>query len=495
MERDLFGVLDQLQNNGYLATSVCPYRYLNDTLYVVNAEAKRGRHFPVHFCTTTGLPIFTSVWHKVDEFLWHYVIEQGSLEEMLKKDTQMGQEGYYIKIFLTFKNTSSETLQAIILWRKGFGVRYRFEIFNSIHDLEPRMGKGNSDLELSVVHLTPNQKVYTIWRDHGTNTSFWVNEEIEKVMRTMEIPSMSIFVQVNGIEIYKAAFGYADVLQRIKANPDHRYRIASISKTITAMAIQELINQKKIRLDSLVFGPTGILGHDFGTRPYNSQMLSITVQHLLEHTVGSWEHFRRYEFSKQNFTNHQFLSWLFDSHPPKVSVNIVHLYSNVGYIILGRVIEKISGVSYEKFVQENLFNKLHIKGHLGTRKRQENEVCYYSHDNANPYFNWDPVRMDAAAGWTLTAQDVAKIFENLSKNRYREYENLIQRSRWDFAYGRGVQIGWDQSFYHFGSLAGIEGIGFTRNGFQCAILVNVRGKQENFLTHWMLQFCQAFSNQ
>ncbi|CAJ0582880.1 unnamed protein product, partial [Mesorhabditis spiculigera] len=154
---------------------------------------------------------------------------------------------------------------------------------------------------------------------------------------------------------------------------------------------------------------------------------------------------------------------------------------------------QISGSSYENHVQGTLFKELHMNGRVGKRKRSENEVSYYSHDNANAYFNWDPVRMDAAAGWTLRAADVAKIFGHLEKYRWTRYRDVTQRSTWKADYGRGIQIGWDGSLYHFGSLAGTEAIGFSKNGVQCALVANIRGQDENILTEWMLQFCQAIT--
>ncbi|KAK6054188.1 hypothetical protein COOONC_08308 [Cooperia oncophora] len=92
------------------------------------------------------------------------------------------------------------------------------------------------------------------------------------------------------------------------------------------------------------------------------------------------------------------------------------------------------------------------------------KVSYYSPDNANPYTYWSPTKLDAAAGWVMRAEEVARLFALLESHKRKWYWILVQPSAAKQSYGRGgVQLGDDGSLYHIGSLAGSEAIGlFSR---------------------------------
>ncbi|KAK5981421.1 hypothetical protein GCK32_020710, partial [Trichostrongylus colubriformis] len=85
------------------------------------------------------------------------------------------------------------------------------------------------------------------------------------------------------------------------ATPRNSYRIASISKTITAMGIAELINRRHINMDSKVFGMGGILSWLDVTRAH-PWLRILTVRHLLEHTSGGWSNHDKLEFNATPLT-------------------------------------------------------------------------------------------------------------------------------------------------------------------------------------------------
>ncbi|VDO22661.1 unnamed protein product [Haemonchus placei] len=76
-------------------------------------------------------------------------------------------------------------------------------------------------------------------------------------IRSSELPSLSISVHRRGQTILSISYGYSDLRLESKASPKNKYRVASISKTITAMGIAELVNRRHISLDSKVFGAKG----------------------------------------------------------------------------------------------------------------------------------------------------------------------------------------------------------------------------------------------
>ena len=107
-------------------------------------------------------------------------------------------------------------------------------------------------------------------------------------MEIYEVPGLSVAIAIKGKPAYVEAFGVADRETGEPLTPQHRFRIASVSKPITSTGIFAMIEAGKLRLDSRVFGPTSILGDDYLTPPNRSGIEQITIEHLLTHTTGGW---------------------------------------------------------------------------------------------------------------------------------------------------------------------------------------------------------------
>lgn len=267
----------------------------------------------------------------------------------------------------------------------------------------------------------------------------------------------------------------------------HRYRIASVSKLITAMGIARLVRLKKLHYLSYVFGNEGILS-DLCTACHPN----IRIFHLLEHTSGAWPHAKRTEFARMDLNQTEFLREVVLNEAPLFYPGERHLYSNIGYLLLGEVIEKISGLSYEEFIRREILEPLNINGTIG-KEYDLLEANYYSHDNANGYTSWSATRLGAAAGWALRPAHISLLFNHLERHRNDEFAWIVRPSPARRDYGMGVQIS-DGSLYHVGSLAGSEAVGYSRNGYQIGIATNVRGKEENEHTKWMLKLAKQISH-
>jgi CubicO group peptidase (beta-lactamase class C family) len=107
-------------------------------------------------------------------------------------------------------------------------------------------------------------------------------------MRKHNVPALSMTIAKNGQIVEQQAFGVTDLETRQKLTPSNLFRIASISKSITSVAVFTLIEQGKLHLNDKIFGAHGILGTDFGGPPYRPYIEEITVDHLLTHTCGGW---------------------------------------------------------------------------------------------------------------------------------------------------------------------------------------------------------------
>src|SRR5699024_1209575 len=140
----------------------------------------------------------------------------------------------------------------------------------------------------------------------------------------------------NGRLVYAKGYGYANKESFIKVDTTSLFRIASLSKTITAIGIMQLIEKGKLSMDDKVFGKGGILGTEYGTPPYPEYVEEIKLKHLLHHTTGGWGRNPDPAFSHPKMNADQIISWVIDNRPLKNPPGTQYLYSNFGYIILGK---------------------------------------------------------------------------------------------------------------------------------------------------------------
>jgi N-acyl-D-amino-acid deacylase len=216
---------------------------------------------------------------------------------------------------------------------------------------------------------------------------------IPDLMRKYAIPGGAVAVLRDGKLIYARGFGYADVENKIPVQPDALFRIASVSKPITGVAIMKLVEEGKLKLDDRVAPFIAHLTPAPGAA-VDPRWEQITIRHLLNHT-GGWD---------RNKPNGGFdpmfrpaIAAVAVNAPAPASAETVirymkgmpldfnpgekHAYSNFGYAILGRVIERLSGMPYEEYVRTRVLQPVGAsRTRLGrTRMSQAlaEEVKYY----------------------------------------------------------------------------------------------------------------------
>jgi CubicO group peptidase (beta-lactamase class C family) len=256
-------------------------------------------------------------------------------------------------------------------------------------------------------------------------------------MNANKIPGLSIAIAIKGKPVYVEGFGVADRETGEMVTPQHRFRIASLSKTITSTGIFTLIEAGKLKLDSYLFGPDSVLGADYPTPPSVQSLMKagaprafneqITIEHLLTHTTGTWPHgppdpLRR----NPEMTHRQLIAWTLE-HMPLTSVpGQTYAYSNFGYVILGRVIEKLAGQPYAQYIQDNILKRCGITGMQmaknGLAGRVANEVKYYSTGPYDPYKR-DVVRLDSCGGWIGTPSDLTAFFIHI--DGFKDTDQLL----------------------------------------------------------------------
>ena len=259
---------------------------------------------------------------------------------------------------------------------------------------------------------------------------------VDSFLRKWSIEGASLAIAKDGKLIFARGFGHADTASKTETQPYSKFRIASISKLITAIATMKLEEAGKLSLNDKVFGPDGILNDPYFSQPKDKRVFGITVAHLLSHEAG-WT---------QRYGDQMFMPVMIAEKmgvkPPADTKTIVRFaldknlhytpgkgraYSNLGYSILGLVIEKISGMSYEDYCRQTIFEPLgiydmKIAGNLPSEKNPF-EVTYYEPSDivlkpsiygtgelVSPTYGGNDIRSLGGAGaWLATAPDLMRL--------------------------------------------------------------------------------------
>jgi len=290
--------------------------------------------------------------------------------------------------------------------------------------------------------IIPVEKLYLeefkLLNEQSSKTSLKdIDSNVVRMMQLLEIKGASVAICKDGRLVYAKGFGYADEEQNVKVQPYHVFRLASVSKLITAVAIMKLVEERKLSLDDKVFGEKGILNDKMFLKINDPRMKDIEVMHLLQHTGGWRNRFR----ADPLFRTLEIAQYMKVKPPADINTLIQFMlsesmiaapgdfydYSNFGYCVLGKVIEKKSGLSYEQYVQQKILkpigvNRIRIGKNL-YNERYADEVKYYDYYGARKklsiygtgdsvsrvYGGTNIVTLGAAGGWVASPKDLLKL--------------------------------------------------------------------------------------
>jgi len=304
-------------------------------------------------------------------------------------------------------------------------------------------------------------------------------------MEKYAVPGFSIAVGHGGTIVYQDAFGWADRENNEAVTPRHLFRIASVTKTITSVAIFSLIESGRINLTDTVFGPNAVTGTDYGQPPYNPGVDQITIEHLLTHTSGGWSNEANDPMFMNLAMNHaELIRWTLRNRPLDHPPGQNYAYSNFGYCVLGRVIEKITRQPYADYARDAVLKRcgvtdMTIAGNT-LAQRQAWEVKYYG-QGGNPY-GMNVTRMDSHGGWIATPADLVQFFMHVDgfSNppnilKPQTIETMTTASAANAGYAKGWEVNKANNWWHNGSLPGTTTIAVrTHSGFCWAAFTNTR---------------------
>lgn len=352
------------------------------------------------------------------------------------------------------------------------------------------------------------------------------DSQVESFLSTYNIPGATIAIAKDGKLIYMRGFGYSDLAHTDSVQPYNLFRIASVSKPITSIAIMTMIQNGDISIDDTVFGPHGLLANHSYLSTANitdNRIYNITIRELLEHTAG-WN--RDLNCITGNATPYTYsptscdpIGWplhvtytLGEPNPVKEEMHIKFLlekgldfnpgtqyhYSNIGYLVLGEVIKEVSGMSYEDYVRTHVLEPagvcdMHLgKSHLADKMEREGEYEGNGYTSLSAwgtgqnvpweYGGWVLEAMSAHGGWIATARDLVRVI--LAVDGFTTKPDILNTSTRNLmvtpsAVGSGYAKGWQVNsfgnWWHTGSLDGTASIiARTSGGYAWAVILNKR---------------------
>lgn len=289
--------------------------------------------------------------------------------------------------------------------------------------------------------MVPNLPISGI--PSGTATKFDIH--FVNLMRAWRIPGATLVIVKHGKLITARGYGWSDIESRQPMQPNELFRIASVSKTITAATTLKLVEENKLSLDDKVFSILNDLRAP-NTRAVNPALYQITVRDLLQMSsgwytegpgsldplFGPWSSRTIYQLGGKIPPDCIAATQLMMGRHLQFRPGTQYSYSNLNYCMLGLIINKVTGqpyspISYENYVRTQILAPLGITdmrlGRSALYDRQPNEVKYYNYPGFSallnidslPYSNNDLLQKNYAdGGWIASAFDLAKFAQGLA---------------------------------------------------------------------------------
>ncbi|QZE15604.1 beta-lactamase family protein [Halosquirtibacter laminarini] len=333
-----------------------------------------------------------------------------------------------------------------------------------------------------------------------------INDMVTRFMKREEMNGISLAFAKDGKVVYSKSFGVRDTISKDSVHNTTMFRIASVSKLITAAGIGRLCDQNKIKLEDKIFGIDGII-NDTIYMPYKDKRLTdVTVRELLEHSGGWTQRYGDPMFNTMAVANKMEASLPCDEQTMLKFVTSRRLhftpgtrccYSNLGYFLLGQVIEKVSGMPYEEYINRYvLYPSGIVDMKLGKSFSDSltiNETQYYEPEGSFEISAYDGSNqlvyksnggnnislLSSAGGWISNPTDLLLLSMSLDGNEtYPDIvsnkfirEMISPRKGFDPLGWRGIDA--NKNPFRTGSMPGSQALlKQQKNGVSFAIVTN-----------------------
>jgi N-acyl-D-amino-acid deacylase len=308
---------------------------------------------------------------------------------------------------------------------------------NMTHDRRRFFGRAAAGLAaLATVRVSTGRAAPPVTGEHDRRLESFDNL-MTKFVEAHRLPGAALAVTRHGKLVYARGFGFADEEKKEAVHPAALFRIASVSKSFTATAVLQLAGKDRFQISDRVLEHVPFQPHLEPSAKPDPRWQKITIRELLHHTAG-WDRDKSYDPIGIPWK----IAKAMHEQPPVAPVEIVHymmgqpldfdpgtryVYSNLGYLILGRLIECVTKQSYEAYVRKSVLAPLGITsmklGRALAEHRAKGEVKYYDPKHGTgpalyppkigqpvpiPYGAENFEGFEAHGGWIASAPDLVR---------------------------------------------------------------------------------------
>lgn len=240
-------------------------------------------------------------------------------------------------------------------------------------------------------------------------------EKIDSIAKSYRqtFSGMAIMVIKDDAVIYQKGFGYSDLETKIPVSADTRFNLGGLSRQVTALAILHLVDNNRLSLDEKI---SSIIGFpEFGK--------DITVYQLLTHTSGLPSYMSLLEKDRTSpVTNQEVFDLLKAYGKTDFEPGTQHRISNSDYALLAMVIEKKSGMSFDRFLQSKVLRTMGIREQVVAQKKMnriKNRAFGYVFRGNSGFVSNDPgvnTMITGEAGIYLTLNEYSKVLSAMKKD-------------------------------------------------------------------------------
>lgn len=293
--------------------------------------------------------------------------------------------------------------------------------------------------------------------------------------------SGAVLLAKNGHLLFQKAYGFADREAHKPDQLDTQFRFGSMGKMFTAVSIMQLAQAGKINLSAPI-------GRYLPGYPNQDVATKVTVANLLTHTGGTGDIFGpEFEAHRASLRDLKDYVDLYGKRPLEFAPGSRFEYSNYGFILLGRIVEKVSGLSYDQYIQRNIFAPagMDSSGNRPESDRLPRRAAGYMGFGANLKRADDtlPVRGTSAGGGYSTVGDFNRFGDALVSHRLVSADTLQKLitggvkspdgTFYPYDFGRTVD-GTGRFIGHNGGAPGMSGtlLHFLNSGYTIVVLAN-----------------------
>jgi D-alanyl-D-alanine carboxypeptidase len=333
------------------------------------------------------------------------------------------------------------------------------------------------------LNVIPRPAEFPIERMSESELMTALREKLEKDSAADKF-SGAVMVTKEGKVIFKGAYGMADREKKIPNTLETKFRIGSMNKMFTSTSILQLVQAGKIALTD----PLGKYITDYPNKEFASK---VTIQQLLTHTGGTGDIFGpEFDAHRKELRTLQDYVNLYGKRGLEFEPGSRWEYSNYGFLLLGVVVERVSGKSYYDYVNENVYGPagMAASGSLTEGQIVPNRSIGYTRfggSGLQPNTETLPYRGTSAGGGYSTVEDLVRFANAVTNHKVLDARNTELLTTGKVATPRGVKYAFgfmdddaDAAFRHFGHGGGAPGMNgeleiYPRSKYVIAVLSNL----------------------